>query len=440
MFMTNFPQELVDHVIDQLYDDAPSLKSCARVCRAWLPASRFHLFAKVSLKAASMHGPASFPSACCKRLLSAIEHTPEIASCIRELEVCEGSSFHFNNPTVPATTWATTDPCLLALFKRLKNLRRLDFSATSTLYWKTLPPAFQNAFCSLLAHSPSLTYLRLHSWCLPSFTSLALLLSHCKKLKGFSLSSTTVNDDDGIEEQQHGRLRCVIEEVEGSDQCSDSIVHSANVNLEVLTLDFVSFGYLGASGWLFNEPSESSCSNVMDVSRLRELRVAHFPDISIVERLLVSVGPALEHLHLKPGCWNVQPFNLSSTTGLRSLRLTLEEVDTAMDWVTTFISSIIQASSSASGVLERIGLEFYIDVRKLDGWKELDALLSQPELVALRHIDIGLFASPSNPDFVRVDKQFRVRERGVDVRLYQLGLRSQKSHRQLTPRISRYEG
>ncbi|KAF6744892.1 hypothetical protein DFP72DRAFT_974579 [Ephemerocybe angulata] len=417
MFMSNFPQELVDHIIDQLYDDRPSLKSCSRVCRTWLPASRFHLFAKVSLKAASLHGPASFPSACCKRLLSIIDQTPEIASCIRELEVCEGTPFHFNHPEVEATAWATTDQALLALFKRLKNLRRLDFASTCIFYWKSLPATFQNAFCSLLATSTSLTYLRLHSWCFPSFTSLALLLSHCKYLKGLSLSSTTVNQDDDIEQ----RLRCVIEEADGCD-----MVHSAN--LEVLTLDFVTFGYL--SSWLFSEPS------TVDVSCLRELRVAHFPDISVIERLLVSVGPSLEHLHLKPGGWNVQPLDLSRNTGLRSLRLTLEEPDTAMDWVTTFLSNI-----KGTTVLERIGLEFYVDVRRLDGWKTVDTLLAQTELAAsLRQVEIGLFASPSNCDFVRTEQELRGVKGRVELRLYQLGLKSQRSNRQLTPRISRYEG
>ncbi|TEB28060.1 hypothetical protein FA13DRAFT_1735951 [Coprinellus micaceus] len=235
MYMSSFPQELVDH-------------SCARVCKAWLPASRYHLFAKVSLKAASVHGPASFPSACCSRLLSVVEESPEIASLIRELEIREGRC----------------------------------------------PPAFQNAFCSLLATCASLTYLRLHSWCFPSFTSLALLLSHCKSLKGLSLASTIVDDDHPLIQP---RLRCVIEEA--PDGCDVQ----SGANLEVLTLDFVTFGYLGS--WLLSEPS------TVDISCLRELRVAHFPDISIIERLLVSVGPSLEHLHLKPGGWNGRDLSLS---------------------------------------------------------------------------------------------------------------------------------
>ena len=322
-----------------------------------------------------------------------------------------------------------------------------------------------------------------------------------------------VNDDDTLEEQHLGRLRCVIEEDLSCAECespdSNSTIESPTIlrrsaKLEVLTLDFVTFGYLGA--WLFStEPS------TVDISCLRELRVAHFPDPTIIERLIVSVGPALEHLHLKPGCWNgrcppificsqvfpcgpraaletlttatypvltlfsrsspVRPFNLSCNTGLRSLRLTLEEPDTALEWSTTFLACLHREEETcSSGSLERIGLEFYVDIRKLDactaiaaailspwnsttqqrhlpshaestslGEKEGDGLM-QPFATSLKQVEIGLFASPSNPDFVRVNKVMDVvRERGVDVRVYQLGLRSQRSNRQLTPRISRYE-
>lgn len=42
------PAEATDHVIDHLFDDVPSLKSSALVCRAWLPACRFHLFNETS--------------------------------------------------------------------------------------------------------------------------------------------------------------------------------------------------------------------------------------------------------------------------------------------------------------------------------------------------------------------------------------------------------
>ncbi|KAG7447428.1 uncharacterized protein BT62DRAFT_892499 [Guyanagaster necrorhizus] len=39
-----FPPELCDRFIDFLHDDRKALKECSLVCRAWIPASRFHLF------------------------------------------------------------------------------------------------------------------------------------------------------------------------------------------------------------------------------------------------------------------------------------------------------------------------------------------------------------------------------------------------------------
>lgn len=43
------PPELSDRIIDQLHDNLHALKSCSRVCRNWLPRSRFHYFRAVEL-------------------------------------------------------------------------------------------------------------------------------------------------------------------------------------------------------------------------------------------------------------------------------------------------------------------------------------------------------------------------------------------------------
>lgn len=94
---------------------------------------------------------------------------------------------------------------------------------------------------------------------------------------------------------------------------------------------------------------------------------------------------------------------------------------------------------STSNVLECIGIEFFTDIKKLEGWAELDSLLVRPELSSLRKVDIGLFASPTNVEFIRVREELSgLGSRGV-LRLYQLGIKSQRSSGQLTPRISRYE-
>lgn len=38
------PQELVDTIIDNLFDDKEALRMCSLVSRLWLPSSRLHLF------------------------------------------------------------------------------------------------------------------------------------------------------------------------------------------------------------------------------------------------------------------------------------------------------------------------------------------------------------------------------------------------------------
>lgn len=45
----HLPPELSDRILDHLHDDLLTLNSCSRVCRAWLPRSRFHYFHAIEL-------------------------------------------------------------------------------------------------------------------------------------------------------------------------------------------------------------------------------------------------------------------------------------------------------------------------------------------------------------------------------------------------------
>jgi hypothetical protein len=47
---TSIPQEIIDQFIDHLYNDWEALKTCALVCRAWVPSSRYHLFGHVNIR------------------------------------------------------------------------------------------------------------------------------------------------------------------------------------------------------------------------------------------------------------------------------------------------------------------------------------------------------------------------------------------------------
>lgn len=114
------PPELVDHIIDHLYDDKITLSTLSTVCRSFLPTASLHLFHYLSIDIArkSIYEFADFLR----------DAPPRIARNIRKLDIV--SSPHY----VGFSGW--------------------------TIEKRTLPMA---ALASLLAHIPYLSELRLTS-------------------------------------------------------------------------------------------------------------------------------------------------------------------------------------------------------------------------------------------------------------------------------------
>jgi hypothetical protein len=293
------PQELADHIIDHLHDNPLALRRCSLVCHAWLPTSRLHLFSKIAFRAS----PDGCPSnELCKRLYALLSTSPDIIPNIHELEITEGALFGAPGypAGVPSTTWVATERTLPRLLKMLTHLQRFEFGAHTTLYWGTLPSGLQNAICHVFK-LPSLTYVRLKSWSFPNFAVLADLLSNCQNLKGLALSSTVV----GVGGEVGHAAKLGTREIavgEGGDVDS-----TRRCSLEFLTIDYVDFGSLGH--WLLSQRS------TIEIKGLRELRVAHFHDVTAIEQLLAVTGSSLEHFHLKPGPWDGRYIFSSSLAG-----------------------------------------------------------------------------------------------------------------------------
>ncbi|EJF64777.1 hypothetical protein DICSQDRAFT_52376, partial [Dichomitus squalens LYAD-421 SS1] len=74
------PGELVDRIIDHLYNDASSLKATSLVCKTWLPRSRFHLFQGV---VCDMAPPTTSVSA----LVSLLYGCPDVAPYVHKLKL-----------------------------------------------------------------------------------------------------------------------------------------------------------------------------------------------------------------------------------------------------------------------------------------------------------------------------------------------------------------
>ncbi|KAG6864967.1 hypothetical protein C0991_005916 [Blastosporella zonata] len=269
----------------------------------------------------------------------------------------------------------------------------------------------------------SLTFVRLAFWNFASFWNLSVLLSCCKNLQGLTLSSITFGQQPGLPVDLPGTppvLSDLQEEtVLGSEPCQ--------CRLEFLSVEHLSSVEFG--DWLLSSDS------AIDLSSLRELRVALFNDIDFVKRLVARAGAGLEHFHFKMGESDPHAFDLSANFNLRSIKLTLENAAHALPWVMALLGSI-----STTNALESVCLEFYTPLKEmLDGWDVLDSLFLREEFNGMKQVDIGLFALSTSPEYIRVTESLAgLSARGI-VRFYRLGLKSQRSNQQLMPRISRFE-
>ncbi|KZT07144.1 uncharacterized protein LAESUDRAFT_713654 [Laetiporus sulphureus 93-53] len=78
---SKLPPEICDHIIDYLWNDRRALAACNLVCRAWLPATRTHIFNRIRL-------PNKVTSARFRQLLA---ESPYIARHVRALSIRRSS-------------------------------------------------------------------------------------------------------------------------------------------------------------------------------------------------------------------------------------------------------------------------------------------------------------------------------------------------------------
>jgi hypothetical protein len=109
------PPELSDRVIDFLHDDWAALKACSLTCKAWLPASRFHLWNRVVLRySGDGTNYAEF-----------LKASPAITSCIVDLTVEFPTDRNNDASREAETTWMTET--LIPIFSTFRILRQLMF-------------------------------------------------------------------------------------------------------------------------------------------------------------------------------------------------------------------------------------------------------------------------------------------------------------------------
>jgi hypothetical protein len=142
------------------------------VAAAWLRRSRFHFFHSISI------GPNDHPR--CRRLHDAIQQSPNIAFCVRELRFSLGVIKPFAISIIPARRELST--VLPQLLRCFTNLCKIEFYGFS---WTVMTSDVKNSFYDILA-LPSLIHLELADLYFDNLYQITTLLrSHLRRLTVF---------------------------------------------------------------------------------------------------------------------------------------------------------------------------------------------------------------------------------------------------------------
>ena len=126
------PPEIVDQIIDYVHDDVKTLAACSLIARDWVPSTRLHLFAKLSLL--SVHEVARFTEF--------DSFAPNILYYCQELSI--GTNNKFDYPSTPGfLPFVGTPPLTIS--------ERIDrFASLHTLHFRGFPSGVKGGLISPL--------------------------------------------------------------------------------------------------------------------------------------------------------------------------------------------------------------------------------------------------------------------------------------------------
>lgn len=161
------PQELIDHTLDFLHDDIPTLRQCILVARSFVPSSRFHIYSQISLtnsnsNSAYLYGPAkSFRQEhvgrvyTCRKLHRLLTEFPDIPSLV--------TTFGIFGSDQTGLCDLCDDPIILSIIPNFCFLKRIALvHLDRSTSWMSLNDDFKSCFLQAL-RLPGLTTLHVDS-------------------------------------------------------------------------------------------------------------------------------------------------------------------------------------------------------------------------------------------------------------------------------------
>ncbi|KAK0479530.1 hypothetical protein IW261DRAFT_143785 [Armillaria novae-zelandiae] len=249
------PQELIDDIINNLYNDEHSLRACALVSSSWSRRSQQHLFSRIRLASIRSRDKSKSRTAA-ERFLHLIESAQHIPSFVRHLDVIEGD--------IGYGRWlGRSIPVLDCILPALTNLRTLCIKFSGVL-WSDIP-GIRSSFISA-SKLPDLHKVTIKSFYgVPSWDTLFALFEGSKVAEIYLESITTSPLTHGY------------------------IPGSIRIPLETLSLSVESNELQRLSSWL----ADPSCD--LQLSRLRNLYI-----IILFSEEMEALSRLLETLRMSP--------------------------------------------------------------------------------------------------------------------------------------------
>ncbi|KII91343.1 hypothetical protein PLICRDRAFT_51514 [Plicaturopsis crispa FD-325 SS-3] len=275
MSPSQVPSEIIDEIIDYLHDDVDALRACALTCRVMLPASRYHLFSSITVHSQSIETSH-------RRIAGSHGPLVSFASYARNISLCG----------FDCRSWKRGSP-LARLRSLVPLLPAIDSVELAALQSFSLPALAETLRGWHIRH------LRLVNFDFARASDFVNLVGDLPNLETISADYMSWGQNDLA-----------------PDAFIVSTIRRAPLRFTIFSL--LDLGSAPILQWILGE---------VPTPRIHTLHVGTKPYAinALVTRLIFSVGPTLEHLHIwlptLGGIDHVDAFDLSACTHLRSLHI-----------------------------------------------------------------------------------------------------------------------
>ncbi|KAK0482753.1 hypothetical protein IW261DRAFT_1051665 [Armillaria novae-zelandiae] len=368
---SRFPQELVDAIIDAVWDASPSrsdevknLSACSLVARSFLPRTRSHMFHTITLVTAED----------IQRYHAMCLASPFIPAVARRL------SLHSDD-----TSNVIDHPLLLAILKLAINIHTLIFHEIS---WNVLPQAVLDTIASY-----PLTAIMLHDVVIPSIPSFFSFLRNCSTREDIELllSQTLRVESEGSGEDLT---------VEAMSRDKPLAVKNLVVNCHDISREAIRAILLSASSPFNLQNLRSTQFLILPTDGLTADGVGSWPTLTLLRNAITSANPQMLR--------SVEAFSLLQRPP--PFLLYLPSPIAVLHW---WIDILAHSKSYNLRELKVIALfwtaeGWIISEEGLTEWGRLDSVLSSPKYCNLQRVGIYTSHTTVTDDSTPKEEMVRV--------------------------------